>query len=108
MNDNTHQEFSIPPALIEKWVGLRSDQKVEIPLSRGDLDHLFFAVNNLAKSIGKLQSCLVLYSQGNLEEANTAMQESQKLVVRGDNEMRMFMNALMAGARPAGGTHGNS
>lgn len=102
-----HQEFSIPVALIDKWVGLRADQKVEIPLSRGDLDHLFFSVTNLAKGIAALQACLILYSQGKIEDADKALQESQKLVVRGDNEMKMFMNALMAGARPAGGGNGN-
>lgn len=96
------QAFSIPTSQISKWTAIPPTASIEISISRSDLDHLFFAVTKGAQAVSALQNCLILYSQGKIEEANHALAQSQRDNVEGDNYMRMFMNAVMAGARVAG------
>lgn len=100
------QEFIIPQGAVERWLAIPERGKIEAPLTRQDLDNLFFSITNISRAMVKLQSCLLLYSQGKLDEANEAMAESQKFNIHGDNNIRMFMNAVMAAAKHVDSNNG--
>lgn len=91
------QGFSIPATQISKWTSIRPEAPVTLTLTRGDVDNLFFAISKSAQAISSLQACLILYSQGKMEEANHVLAQSQRNNVESDNHMRMFMNAVMSG-----------
>lgn len=97
------QGFSIPATQISRWTAIRPDAPVAITLTRGDIDNLFFSISKSAQAISSLQACLLLYSQGSLEDANHALAQSQRANIESDNHLRMFMNAVMSGVNVQGG-----
>lgn len=96
------QAFSIPSTQISRWTNIPPTTQINITITRADLDNLFFAVTKGAQAQSALQNCLILYSQGKIDEANHALAQSQRENIEGDNHMRMFMNAIMSGAYPVG------
>ncbi|EAQ34456.1 hypothetical protein NB311A_11962 [Nitrobacter sp. Nb-311A] len=91
------QAFSIPATQISKWTSVPPQTQINIAITRGDMDNLFFAMSKSAQAISSLQTCLILYSQGKIEEANHVLAQSQRNNVESDNHLRMFMNAVMSG-----------
>lgn len=106
MSENTlpplPQAFNIPATQVAKWTNIPPAAQIMINVTRGDVDNLFFAVAKAAQATSSLQNCLILYSQGKIEEANEVLAQSQKHTVEGDNHMRMFMNAIMSGVQVVG------
>lgn len=88
--------FLIPDALIQAWLKIPSNKPLEVPITREHIDALFFSLARMGQATTKLQSCLLLYSQGKLQEANDAMAESQRTTVEGENYARQFLTAIMS------------
>lgn len=100
------QSFQIAQGLIDRWINIAERAQITAAFTRQDLDNLFFSITRSNQATFHLQQCLILYSQGKLDEANKEIAESQRLVHEGDNYIRMFMSAIMASAQIIGSKNG--
>ena len=94
--------FNIPPATVARWLALPSDRPLEAPLTRADLDNLFFAIDFNQKAIFSVQKALIDYTNGQLDEANNASSVASVQLAESANRLRIFMNAIMASATVQG------
>jgi vacuolar-type H+-ATPase subunit D/Vma8 len=90
--------FNVPDALVQAWMKIPSNQPLTFQVTREHIDQLFFSLMRLSQSSTKLQSCLLLYTQGKLNEANEAMAESQRATVEAENYARQFLAAVISSA----------
>jgi hypothetical protein len=94
--------FQIAAPLIQKWLSIPPTQPVTFQVARQDVDNLFFAITSLSQASYFLQQTMIHQSHNRIEDANKALAESQRKNVEGDNYMRMFMAAIMAGVNHNG------
>ena len=92
------EPFHIPRAILEAWLKIPAGDYVEVKATRHDLDLLLFGLTKLGRSQRELQQCVIEWSNNRLVTANERLQESQRLTIEGDNEVRQFFAALMASA----------
>lgn len=95
------QVFQIPQGLINQWIEIPERANITANFTRQDLDNLFFSITKAGLATFHLQQALILYSQGKMDEANKQLAESQRQNVESDNNVRMFMSAIMASAKVA-------
>lgn len=94
--------FQIAAPLIQKWLSIPPTDSVTFQVARQDIDNLFFAITSLSQASYFLQQTMIHQSHNRTDEANKALAESQRKNVEGDNYMRMFMAAIMAGVNHNG------
>jgi len=92
--------FNIPSGAIDRWVKIPDSAPVNVPLTRQDLDNLYFAINSLVNSNAALQESLVRFSNNQMQEADQAMVRSQVANTTALNRLRLLFNAIMSNAVP--------
>ena len=90
--------FDIPHTLVKKWNGFDQTKPLDVPLTRQDIDNLFFAIDENTRATSALQKAIVDFSNGKLDEANASNIEATTRLGLSANRLRLFMNAIMAGA----------
>lgn len=92
-------EFSITDSLAQQWTAIPADQPVQFTLTRGDLDRLFFAYEQLVISLSMTHESLRRMSRNDTASANTFFEKARELVNSSDNNFRRFFAAIMGSAR---------
>jgi hypothetical protein len=87
---------NIPQALVDQWVQIPNQRKLSLRVTKGDIDALFFAVNNLINSQNQLQQSLIRYSNGEIDAANEHMDLSQRASIESLNSLRAFLTSLIS------------
>lgn len=100
------ESVNIPVQAVEAWSQLPPTTYVTAPLSRADIDNLFFSINRVIESQSETQQCLVEYSTGRLTEANQHMWEARRKLIEAQNNLRQFMTAVMVSASKNSSSHG--
>lgn len=92
------ERFLIPTQLLEQWISIPPQQLINAPLTKQDIDHLFFGLlrNNEAQLV--MDRTIVAWSNGKTDEANTHLVEYRRLLAESDNHIRQFMMGLMVSA----------
>lgn len=90
--------FTIPSALIEQWGAIPSDNKLNFPLTRQDIDHLLLGLLRSLEAQGSLERVVIDWSNGRVEEANKTLGEFRRLNIDAQNNIRQLVAAIMASA----------
>jgi hypothetical protein len=90
------ESYSIPSAIMEQWFAIPANQKIQAPLTRGEIDHLMLGLLWTLDAQGKLDQALTHWSNGDLNAANAAIFEARRLNIEGQNHIRQLATALMA------------
>jgi hypothetical protein len=87
--------YQIPIQLLEQWMALPAGQRFRLLLTKQDLDHFVFAFFRLAEAQSKLESSLVAWSNGKLDEANAALAEFRRLNIESQNNFRQMLTGII-------------
>ncbi|MBB5047523.1 hypothetical protein HNR60_002280 [Rhodopseudomonas rhenobacensis] len=106
MLDDTHQPphvpapelFTIPTALVEQWNEIPQTERVVIPLTRQDVDHLLLGLLRALESQSTLERVMIDWSNGRLDAANQSLAEFRRQNADAQNNIRQLAAALMASA----------
>ncbi|WP_156332496.1 hypothetical protein [Rhodopseudomonas sp. AAP120] len=90
--------FSIPTALVEQWGEIPTNERLQFPLSRQDIDHLLLGLLRSLEAQATLERVIVDWSNGRLEEANLSLGEFRRQNVDAQNNIRQLVAAVMASA----------
>ncbi|UZE51879.1 hypothetical protein ONR75_15710 [Rhodopseudomonas sp. P2A-2r] len=91
--------YRFPEDSLRKWVDIPYDEELIIgPLSKSNLDQLLFSTTDMARSIMALRGALVLFSNGNLEQANICLDNCQNAVTDAETRNRILYGAIMESA----------
>lgn len=83
---------------MEQWTQIPLEADVEVAITKGDLDNLYFAINHLNMSQASMQEALIKYSNGELDDANQFMDASRRSNIESLNALRGLFTALMSSA----------
>jgi hypothetical protein len=89
----------IPSEAIHRWVAIPDDAPIEVPITRADIDNLYFAIMGLVNAQTSMHTCLVEFSNSNFGNANAALATSKKALVNGTNHISAFMGSVMSKAK---------
>lgn len=95
-------EFAIPNSSIERWTEIHPEAGVILSLTRLDMDRFFFMHFQIGSALGHLQQAVIDLSNGKIEDAQKAMEESQRLNAVQLGNLRSFMASIMDRATPVG------
>jgi len=90
--------FHIPESTVARWLAIDATKPLSIPITRNDIDHLFFAIDSIAIAQADLQKALIDYSNGKLDDANESSARAARKIQQSKNRLRVFMNAMMVSA----------
>jgi len=90
--------FDIPAATVKRWNDFPANAPLVLTLTRTDIDHLFFAIDENIRATQSLQKAIIDYSNGELPNANQANADAQQRLGVSANRLRLFMNAVMVSA----------
>ena len=90
--------FNIPEAIVRQWLALPSGRPLTLTITRTDVDALFHAIDESIGATSQLQKSLIDYTHGRVDEANEASALVTQKLIAASNQLRAFMNAVMAGA----------
>ena len=85
----------MPPQVIQRWMSLPSDHEVERTLTKADWDNIFFCLDHAIKAASELQSALIAYTNGALEDANAHSWEASRRQIEAQNKLRQIMTSVM-------------
>lgn len=100
------QSVTIPTQLVEAWSRIAPATSLELRISRQDIDHLFFALDNFAHSQDHLVSSLQKAMSGDTVGAEAYMRLSTIRTIEGQNRARQMLISLMASALNIGDASG--
>jgi hypothetical protein len=89
------EQYEIPVALIEQWVGLPSSQRIQASLTKQDIDHLIVGLLRGADAQVALQDALLHWSNARNEQANQKLFDFRRLNLESQNRFRQFATGLM-------------
>jgi hypothetical protein len=78
-----------------KWIGVPEDTIINASLRRRDVDNLMLGMLRLAEAQGALEATLVLWSNGNRDEANQTLNNFRRLNVEAQNRLRLFLTSII-------------
>lgn len=90
--------ISLPAQAVREWIELPELTELDVKVSRLTVDHFYFSINKMIESQHFLQQSLIHYSNGEIERANSALQESQANLAESSNRLRQFMTDVMLSA----------
>jgi len=99
---------AIPPAkvldenAVKRWVEFQGDADLILHISRGDIDNLFFAIQELGYAVTAVQRSIYFVTEGQLDQANASHTEAQARTIHSANRMTDFIGSLMAKAEVVG------
>jgi hypothetical protein len=97
------ERVSFPVQLLEQWVTIPENERIEAPLTKQDIDNLLFGLLRGTESLTSLEQTLVHWSNGNLDTANKSLSETRRLNIESQNHFRKFFTGLMISALRAHG-----
>ena len=100
------EAVTIPYQLVEGWLNIPAYEYVNLHLTRGDFDRLYGSLNKAFLAQSTFQQSMIDYSNGRLADANKAMNEAQRQLIEGQNDLRQLFSAIMASALQNRGSHG--
>lgn len=92
------ESFGIPPALIEDWLTIPSQNPITAELRRGDLDNFYNSINRCIEAQYTFQDCMIDFTAGRVDAANGKLRTSQRKLIEAQNALRQFMASIMASA----------
>ncbi|KQU50342.1 hypothetical protein ASG72_17120 [Bosea sp. Leaf344] len=90
--------IDIPRQLVEPWLHLQSTDYIDVRLTKRDIDKFFFSAVKGLQAQEETHNCIIAWSNGDTAQANEALLRSKRLLIESQNEIRMFLAAIMAGA----------
>jgi hypothetical protein len=90
--------YLFPRPLLEDWLAIPPSEYVEARLTRNDVDQLLLGLMKAFDAQEAIDRALVGWSNGNLAEANAALEHARRLRAMGQNEVRQFFASLMLSA----------
>lgn len=90
------EPVTISPQIVQRWQNVPAERLVGSGLSKADWDNLFFCLDHTIRASAEIQSALIAYSNGNIEEANERSWEASRRSVEAQNKLRQLMTAVMA------------
>ena len=90
--------YDIPPDVVQRWLELDDEAPLTFKVTRTDVDNLFFAIDGATRASQAVLAALISYSNGALEDANTANGIAVSQSAESMNRLRLFMTALMRSA----------
>lgn len=91
------EPINVPPQVIERWLALSAGTVVDRSLTKADWDNIFFCLDHAIRASAELQSALIAYSNGSLDEANSHAWEASRRQVEAQNKLRQIMTSVMVG-----------
>ena len=96
--------ITIPVQALREWSALPGTTELNIPITKQEIDHLFFAIDKMIRSQDHMHTCLIRLSNGDLSRANDALFASQKETVESQNRLRQFLTeVILSATRGQGG-----
>jgi hypothetical protein len=92
------EHFQFPTQLLEQWVDLSASEKLNVTLTRQDVDNLIFGLLRSGDAQEALSQALVAWSNGQVENANHQLNQFRKHNVDSLNYYRQFATGIMVSA----------
>lgn len=92
----------IPDDTVARWTAIPLDKPVNVTLTRGDFDRLYFAVTQMNAASTLLSQTIRLITFGDIDGANAAHRKSIEMTNSADGNFRLFFTAIMNGATANG------
>ena len=102
MTDNRYtppplpQEIPIPEKLLERWIKLPSNQPISAPITRAEVDNLFFSLQKIINGQARFQEAMIAYTNGNLEEADRLNDLARREMIEANNQAKLFLTGVMS------------
>lgn len=93
----------IPADSIQRWTAIPAEAAIEINISRGEFDHLYFALQAMQTAQIDTLTTIELLSKGKADEANVMYNRSAESLVTSMNRLSAFMDAVMRKTETAHG-----
>lgn len=90
----------IDNGLVQRWLEFDEKEELVLHITRGDIDNLFFAVQQLAYGVGAVQRSLYSLTEGQQDHANVSHIQAQVHTTNAVNRMSDFLSSLMGKAEP--------
>lgn len=84
----------IPEDLLKEWINLPINTIIHIPITKSDIDKLFFAISNTQSAIDETNRSFVQWSNNNIVEAQESVKRSQLGIFAGVNSLRQFLHSI--------------
>ena len=86
----------IPEDVLQRWSALPSGQLITVQITKQDLDNLFFSISNVHMSLDSTNRAFVSWSNKQMIEAQTGLENSRRGLVAGLNSLRFFFEAVIS------------
>lgn len=85
----------LSPTLIDQWIQTPGGTELTAPITKDDLDNLYFAINELTKATHETQQSLIHLSNNQLNSANEAMHKAQFSTAESANTLNRFFEGIV-------------
>jgi hypothetical protein len=92
------EHFQFPAQLLEQWVDLPPGERLNLTLTRQDMDNLLFGLLKGSDAQVTLSQALVAWSNGQLAAANESLTTFRRLNIDSVNYFRQFATGVMVSA----------
>lgn len=89
------ESYEFPLASLQKWAAMPASAQLGSPITKGDVDNLFFALDHIIGAQVAMQTSLIAYTQGDLDSANGHVWETSRRLIEGQNKLRQFVTGIM-------------
>jgi hypothetical protein len=96
------EQYAIPRAAIDHWLGIPLDSYVTVDLTRRDWDKLFESFDKLVRAQFTFQESMVAYSNGNNALANEYYHQARALTAESQNAFKTMFTSVMMSAKQSG------
>lgn len=90
--------YMFPRALLERWLAIPPGEYVDTRVTRHDIDQLLLGLMKVFEAQEALDRVVVAWSNGQVQEANAALEQARRIRITGQNEVRYFFASLMFSA----------
>jgi len=96
------EPVAITDEVVQRWTSIPEGKVVTAPLTRGELDGLFFGMTQTNASVLMLANSIRYLSFEDFQAANVAFQKGTELAQSADANFRLFFRAIMQKAETSG------
>jgi hypothetical protein len=89
------EPINVPPQVIQRWMSMPAERVIDRTLTKADWDNIFFCLDHAIRASAELQSALIAYTNGSLEDANAHSWEASRRQIEAQNKLRQIMTSVM-------------
>jgi hypothetical protein len=90
--------YMIPDDVLTKWVNTAPEHPLTIPITKAEIDNLYFAIFRSVGSITELAQALQAFSHGQTAEANKHFADAAATSREAENRIKQFFTAIITRA----------